>query len=1095
MKRLLSVILTFALLLSLCTNAFAENRATLVVTGDDNGKIKAGDVLNITATIPAINNLAGISVKIGIDTAYLEVISLEIPDQVAGYSTTKATVESANTNGTISLVVAETANFNMTEALVMKATVQVKDAEAGEITDLIVIKEYEVDDADSEPVANKPTFEKTAYSFTIVPPTVPVTSVTLDKTALELTVGDTATLTATVTPDTATDKNVTWTTSNDKIATVKNGTVTAVSEGEATITAKAGDVAATCKVTVTEAPCQHTKLKEIPAKDATCTEAGNIAYWTCPDCNKLFSDAACTKEIEKADTETSAQGHDYGTLIAAKAATCTEDGNEAYYQCSRCSKYFDENKDKIETPTIGKLGHDIEHHPYVAATCVKTGSNEYWSCKRCDGKFADGNGDTQFTGDIVISVNDKNHAPSDTWTWAGDNEEHWKICPDCKAIMSITVDHHTASGTGEATCVGNATCDICKKSFGNVNPNNHASKLVYHEEVAATCKSTGTIEYWSCASCNKNFSDAEGKTEISDNALVIAKNPDKHTGEKVWTKTETTHEEKWSCCDKVTVAETAHTWDANGVCAVCDYKCKHVQASDWYANETNHWQVCKRCNAKFHDAPHTADIPATCTTQAFCHACGNHFGTVNSENHTDKKVWTKTETTHEQKWSCCNAVVVAREPHEWKDGTCSECGYVCQHTGGTATCKEKATCEICGQQYGELAAHKLTKTAEYKAATCTEDGNIAYWTCSVCKKLFSDENGTTKIEQAETVINALGHDYAAAWKSDGTKHWRECTRCHDKKDVAAHTGGTATCAAKAKCDVCAAEYGTTNPAKHSDIVNVPAKAHTCTEDGNIEHYKCEGCGKLFSDANGEHPTTEADIKDAAHHTLTLTEAKAATCLEPGNNEYYTCSVCKKVFQDAAGTKETTVAAETVAKSTDHATTITVVNADGHYTVCSVCGTVIEKKVAHTFDTTEGSVRKACHSCHYVLNGVIMDHQHTAGTDLTCDETSHWYVCTDANCDAHVGEVAHDYGTETTVTEGNTTITVKKCQTCGYVKRTETTNTTPVNPGGNTSGGSKNNGKTVESGKTFDAGIGLYVGLSLLSLTGSAVVIGKKRKTR
>ena len=81
-------------------------------------------------------------------------------------------------------------------------------------------------------------------------PIVDVTSVTLDKTTLALVEGEEATLTATVAPDNATDKTVTWSTSDASIATVADGKVTAVKEGQATITAKAGDKSATCAVTV-----------------------------------------------------------------------------------------------------------------------------------------------------------------------------------------------------------------------------------------------------------------------------------------------------------------------------------------------------------------------------------------------------------------------------------------------------------------------------------------------------------------------------------------------------------------------------------------------------------------------------------------------------------------------------------------------------------------------------------------------------------------------------------------------------------------------------------------------------------------------------
>ena len=80
---------------------------------------------------------------------------------------------------------------------------------------------------------------------------VAVTSVELNKTSTSITVGGTETLTATVKPDNATDKSVTWTSSDSTVATVEKGVVTAVKAGEATITAKAGDKTATCAVTVT----------------------------------------------------------------------------------------------------------------------------------------------------------------------------------------------------------------------------------------------------------------------------------------------------------------------------------------------------------------------------------------------------------------------------------------------------------------------------------------------------------------------------------------------------------------------------------------------------------------------------------------------------------------------------------------------------------------------------------------------------------------------------------------------------------------------------------------------------------------------------
>ena len=130
---------------------------------------------------------------------------------------------------------------------------------------------------------------------------VPVTGVKLDKTSLTLQEADSATLTATVDPADATNKNVTWESSDTSIATVDaSGKVTAISAGNATITAAAADgsgKSASCSVTVTHGNMVHT-----PKKDATCTADGNEEYWYCSDCEKYFKDEKGEHEITLDET-------------------------------------------------------------------------------------------------------------------------------------------------------------------------------------------------------------------------------------------------------------------------------------------------------------------------------------------------------------------------------------------------------------------------------------------------------------------------------------------------------------------------------------------------------------------------------------------------------------------------------------------------------------------------------------------------------------------------------------------------------------------------------------------------------------------------
>ena len=113
-----------------------------------------------------------------------------------------------------------------------------------------------------------------------------------------------------------------------------------------------------------------------------------------------------------------------------------------------------------------------------------------------------------------------------------------------------------------------------------------------------------------------------------------------------------------------------------------------------------------------------------------------------------------------------------------------------------------------------------------------------------------------------------------------------------------------------------------------ELTKTEAKAPTCTEDGNIEYWHCDGCGKYFSDANGEDEISLADtVVAATGHKLTKTEAKAPTCTEDGNIEYWHCDACGKYFSDAQGKVEIKLA-DTVIAATGH-----------HYEngVCTVCG--------------------------------------------------------------------------------------------------------------------------------------------------------------
>lgn len=188
------------------------------------------------------------------------------------------------------------------------------------------------------------------------------------------------------------------------------------------------------------------------------------------------------------------------------------------------------------------------------------------------------------------------------------------------------------------------------------------------------------------------------------------------------------------------------------------------------------------------------------------------------------------------------------------------------------------------------------------------------------------------------------HTYGTTYSSDSTGHWKTCTECGANGEFSKHTGGTATCTAKAVCETCDQPYGELGAHK---LTKTDAKAATCTEAGNEAYWTCSGCGKYFSDENGINEIEKDSwVLKTLGHDMTKTDAKEATCTEDGNNEYYTCSRCGGVFKDEAGTQATTVEAETL-KKLGHDWS----NKNG---ICAVCHTKCDR--VHKPGTT-------CSVCH------------------------------------------------------------------------------------------------------------------------------------
>ena len=114
------------------------------------------------------------------------------------------------------------------------------------------------------------------------------------------------------------------------------------------------------------------------------------------------------------------------------------------------------------------------------------------------------------------------------------------------------------------------------------------------------------------------------------------------------------------------------------------------------------------------------------------------------------------------------------------------------------------------------------------------------------------------------VFNGQGdaHNHQSSdWEHNETEHWQVCT-CGVVFHKAAHSGGKATCKAKAVCEICKESYGSLDSNNHTDLKHIDAKAATAAAEGNIEYWYCDGCKKYFSDAAATREITRADTVTA-----------------------------------------------------------------------------------------------------------------------------------------------------------------------------------------------------------------------------------------
>ena len=355
------------------------------------------------------------------------------------------------------------------------------------------------------------------------------------------------------------------------------------------------------------------------------------------------------------------------------------------------------------------------------------------------------------------------------------------------------------------------------------------------------------------------------------------------------------------------------------------------------------------------------------------------------------------------------------------------------------------------------------------AADCTNDA-VYFKSCS-CGEISTTETFTAAGTQ-------LGHAWASDWSKDTDNHWKECSRCHEKKDEAAHDYGSDNI-----CDTCG--YDKTVPHTHN-LTLVPAKAPTCTEKGNTAYYTCDGCDKWFEDATGA-----SEITDKTSVILAATGHSASDWKSDNTDHWKECTVvgCGVIIEgskaahtagewiiDTPATattsgskhKECTVCGYTMATETIPATgggehthsygSEWKNDADNHWHECS-CG---DKKdtAAHTAGewiidtpataTADGTKHKECTVCGYTMATETIpatgggEHTHSYGSEWKNDADNHWHECSCGDKKDTAAHTASEWIIDTPATATTSGSKHKECTVCGY---TMTTETIPATGGG------------------------------------------------
>ena len=475
--------------------------------------------------------------------------------------------------------------------------------------------------------------------------------------------------------------------------------------------------------------------------------------------------------------------------------------------------------------------------------------------------------------------------------------------------------------------------------------------------------------------------------------------------------------------------------------------CRHNWSDEWKTDTYQHWKECSICKGKNDVSAHTYDqnvaegsykvSDATCVSPALYHwscVCGAkgtgtfESGVKNPDNHRDKLGgWQSNEDKHWKEYPCCN-VRADEGNHQWNDGemttaaTCTATGektYTCSVCSGT----KKETLDALGHNYSEPSyawngtsctaervcshdsSHKETETVT-AAVTVTQNQSCLSDELSTYTASFQNAAFAAQTQENVVTANKLGHDFeGGTWQSDGDHHWKKCSRCDvtDEANKAPHSGGTATCIAKAECVTCGTAYGALDANNHIGVLGV-------WQSNEDKHWKEYSCCNVHADVG-------------SHHWDEGRETKSPTCTEDGVKTF-TCSQCNNTKTEPISALGHDFENGTWQSDGDH-----------HWKKCSRCD-VTDTKTAHRWN--EGRETKS-------------------PTCTTAGEKT--YICTDCGRTKteQIDALGHDWGEWVVTKPATTSAAGEETRTCkrdaSHTETHDIPKLTPAPSGGGSSSGS------------------------------------------